>query len=159
MSELVPGDIAPDFDIAVSGGGTVSLRGFSGRPVVLYFYPKDDTPACTSQALAFTQLLPQFEEMGAVVIGVSPDSVRKHDKFARKHHLSIILASDEDTALAVRYGVWKEKTMYGRSYMGVERTTFLIDTAGRIARVWSRVKVKDHAEDVLATLKTLSAEG
>jgi peroxiredoxin Q/BCP len=155
MSELAIGKQAPDFEIQRNGGGTVSLKTLAGKPVVLYFYPKDDTDACTKQAISFTGLLPEFDTAGATVIGVSPDSVKKHDKFATKHNLSIMLGSDEDTALANLYGVWKEKSMYGRTYMGVERTTFLIDRDGKIVRIWPKVKVADHAEDVLAAVKAL----
>jgi peroxiredoxin Q/BCP len=155
MGDLTIGDIAPDFELPRDGGGTVSLKAFSGKPVVLYFYPKDDTEACTKEAISFTGLLPEFEKAGAPVIGVSPDSVKKHDKFAKKHDLSVILAADEDTALANLYGVWKEKSMYGRTYMGVERTTFLIGADGRIARIWPKVKVAGHAEEVLESLKAL----
>jgi len=154
MGDLTIGNIAPDFELPRDGGGTVSLK-TSGKPVVLYFYPKDDTEACTKEAIAFTGLLPEFEKAGASVIGVSPDSVKKHDKFAKKHGLSVILAADEDTALANLYGVWKEKSMYGRTYMGVERTTFLIGADGRIARIWPKVKVAGHAEEVLESLKAL----
>lgn len=155
MGDLTIGDIAPDFELPRDGGGTVSLKTFSGKPVVLYFYPKDDTEACTKEAISFTGLLPEFEKAGAPVIGVSPDSVKKHDKFAKKHGLSVILAADEDTALANLYGIWKEKSMYGRTYMGVERTTFLIGADGRIARIWPKVKVAGHAEEVLESLKAL----
>ncbi|WP_117191198.1 peroxiredoxin [Rhizobium terrae] len=155
MSALTIGDIAPDFEIPRDGGGTVSLSAFSGRPVVLYFYPKDDTEACTKEAVSFTALLPEFQKAGVPVIGVSPDSVKKHDRFARKHALSIILGSDEDTALANLYGVWKEKMMYGRTYMGVERTTFLIGADGKIARIWPKVKVAGHVEEVLENVRAL----
>ncbi|WP_105440571.1 thioredoxin-dependent thiol peroxidase [Neorhizobium sp. T25_13] len=155
MANLTIGDIAPDFELPRDGGGTVSLKAFSGKPVVLYFYPKDDTEACTKEAISFTGLLADFEKAGAPVIGVSPDSVKKHDKFAQKHALSVILAADEDTSLANLYGVWKEKSMYGRTYMGVERTTFLIGADGRVARIWPKVKVKGHAEEVLESLKAL----
>ncbi|CDZ66349.1 Bacterioferritin comigratory protein [Neorhizobium galegae bv. orientalis] len=155
MADLTIGDIAPDFELPRDGGGTVSLKAFSGKSVVLYFYPKDDTEACTKEAISFTALLGDFEKAGAPVIGVSPDGVKKHDKFAKKHALSVILAADEDTSLANLYGVWKEKSMYGRTYMGVERTTFLIGADGRIARIWPKVKVKGHAEEVLESLKAL----
>lgn len=154
MPELAIGDIAPDFELPRDGGGTVSLKAFSGKPVVVYFYPKDDTEACTKEAISFTSLLPEFEKAGAAVIGVSPDSVKRHDKFAKKHALSVILGSDEDAAIANLYGVWKEKSMYGRTYMGVERTTFLIGADGRIAKIWPKVKVAGHAEAVLESLKT-----
>lgn len=155
MSELAIGKNAPDFEIPRDGGGTVSLKSFSGRPIVLYFYPKDDTEACTKEAISFTGLLPEFEKADAIVIGVSPDSVKKHDKFAKKHDLSVILGSDEDTTLANLYGIWKEKSMYGRTYMGVERTTFLIGADGKIANIWSKVKVAGHAEEVLESVKAL----
>ncbi|KAB1086726.1 peroxiredoxin [Neorhizobium galegae] len=155
MADLTIGDIAPEFELPRDGGGSVSLKTFTGNPVVLYFYPKDDTEACTKEAISFAGLLPEFEKVSASVIGVSPDSVKKHDKFAKKHGLSVILAADGDTALANLYGVWKEKSMYGRTYMGVERTTFLIGADGRIARIWSKVKVKGHAEEVLESLKAL----
>lgn len=155
MSELAIGKTAPDFVIPRDGDGTVSLNSLAGKPVVLYFYPKDDTDACTKEAISFTGLLPEFEKAGATVIGVSPDSVKKHDKFATKHSLAIVLGSDEDTALANLYGVWKEKSMYGRTYMGVERTTFLIGADGKIARIWPKVKVAGHAEEVLESVKAL----
>lgn len=154
MPELAVGDIAPGFELPRDGGGTVSLKALSGKPVVVYFYPKDDTEACTKEAISFTSLLPKFEKTGAAIIGISPDSIRKHDKFAKKHALSIILGSDEDTAVANLYGVWKEKSMYGRTYMGVERTTFLIGADGRIAKIWPKVKVAGHAENVLESLRT-----
>jgi peroxiredoxin Q/BCP len=153
---LAIGDIAPSFDIPRDGGGSVKLADFSGKTVVLYFYPKDDTPACTTEAVTFSSLLPEFEAAGAVVIGVSPDTVRKHDKFAQKHSLSIILGSDEDTTLAQAYGVWKEKSMYGKTYMGIERSTFVIDAKGLIAGVWPKVKVAGHVEAVLESVKALS---
>jgi peroxiredoxin Q/BCP len=155
MSDLAIGDIAPQFDIPRDGGGTVSLQSFAGKPVVLYFYPKDDTSGCTTEALAFTALLPEFEKSGAAVIGVSPDTVKKHDRFIEKHALSVILGSDEDTAVANLYGVWKEKSMYGRKYMGIDRTTFLIDGNGRIATIWPKVKVAGHAEEVLTAVQAL----
>ncbi len=152
MAELAIGDKAPEFDIPRDGGGTVSLKDYAGKPVILYFYPKDDTSACTTEALTFSALLPEFEKAGATVIGVSPDTVKKHDKFVAKHALSVILGADEDTGLANAYGVWKEKSMYGRTYMGIERTTFLIGADGRIAKIWPKVKVAGHAEDVLKSV-------
>ncbi|OHV81166.1 peroxiredoxin [Rhizobium sp. LCM 4573] len=155
MSDLALGDVAPDFSLPRDGGGTVSLSDFRGRPVVLYFYPKDDTTACTAESIAFTALLPEFEAAGAAVIGISPDSVARHDKFAKKHSLSVVLGSDEETEVANLYGVWKEKSMYGRTFMGVVRTTFLIAADGRIARIWPKVKVAGHAEEVLAAVKAL----
>jgi len=155
MADLTVGDAAPDFDVPRDGGHRISLSAFSGRPVVLYFYPKDDTSGCTKEAISFTELAPEFEAIGAAVIGISPDSVSRHDKFAKKYSLSLILGSDEDTQVAQRYGVWKEKSMYGRRYMGIERTTFLVDKDGKIARIWPKVKVAGHAEEVLASAKAL----
>ncbi|PPB81732.1 peroxiredoxin Q/BCP [Albidovulum inexpectatum] len=150
---LNPGDPAPDFTLPATGGGSISLSELLPRKVVLYFYPKDDTPGCTTEALDFTRLATEFEQAGAVVVGISKDSVAKHDKFAAKHGLNIILASDEDGDTCERYGVWVEKNMYGRKYMGIERTTFLIGGDGRILRIWPKVKVKGHAEEVLQAVR------
>ena len=152
MTKLNTGDAAPDFTLPRDGGRVVSLRDFRGRAIVLYFYPKDDTSGCTAEAVAFTSLLPQFEDAGAVVIGISPDPVSKHEKFAAKHGLRVVLASDEEHEVSQAYGVWVEKSMYGRRYMGVERSTFLIGKDGRIRAVWPKVKVAGHAEDVLRSL-------
>jgi peroxiredoxin Q/BCP len=149
------GKLAPDFTLPTDGGDKVQLSQFKGRKVVLYFYPKDDTSGCTLEAVTFTALAPEFEAAGAVVIGVSPDSVKSHDKFKAKHELGVILAADEDRKAIEAYGVWGEKSMYGRKYMGVLRTTFLIGPDRRIAKVWENVKVKDHAATVLAAAKTL----
>lgn len=149
------GDKAPAFSTGGDGGGTVKLSDYKGRKVVLYFYPKDDTPGCTKEAIAFSQLLPQFDKAGAAIIGVSPDTPAKHDKFKAKHELTVALASDEDKAICEAYGVWVEKNMYGRKYMGVERSTFLIDEKGKIANVWRKVKVKGHAEAVLEAAQSL----
>lgn len=156
MANLSEGAIAPDFTLPRDGGGTVSLSQFKGQPVVLFFYPKDDTSACTTESIAFTALLSQFSAAGAVVIGMSPDSVKKHDKFAKKYDLSVILASDEDLAVLTSYGVWVEKSMYGRKYMGVERTTLLIGPDGVVRRIWPKVKVAGHAEEVLAAAISLA---
>ncbi|WP_027486354.1 peroxiredoxin [Allorhizobium undicola] len=155
MAELQIGDTAPDFTLPRDGGGTVSLNGHLGKPVVLYFYPKDDTSGCTTEAKDFSSLLPQFNAAGAVVIGLSPDSVKAHDKFTAKHGLSVILASDEEKSALQAYGVWKEKSMYGKTYMGVERTTFLIGKDGKIAAIWPKVKVAGHAEAVLKAVQAL----
>ena len=149
------GDTAPAFSLPRDGGGTVSLSDFAGAPVVLYFYPKDDTPGCTTEALDFTRLSGDFAAAGATVIGLSKDSVAAHDKFCRKHGLGIILASDEDGDTCERYGVWQEKNMYGRRFMGIERATFLVGADGRIARAWPKVKVAGHAEEVLAAVRAL----
>lgn len=155
MAVLVPGAEAPDFTLPRDGGGTISLAGFRGRPVVLFFYPKDDTQGCTLEARDFTALTPAFEAAGVGLLGLSPDPVTKHDRFIAKHDLAVPLASDETHEVLEAYGVWKEKSMYGRRYMGVERTTVLIDAEGRIARIWPKVKVKGHAEAVLEAAKTL----
>lgn len=156
MSELLSeGDKAPAFKLPAGDGETVTLASLKGKKVVLYFYPKDDTSGCTKEAIAFSGLKKKFEAAGAVVIGVSPDSPASHVKFARKHDLKVMLLADEDKAMLEAYGVWAEKSMYGRKYMGVERTTYLIDNKGKIARVWKKVKVDGHAEEVLAAVQTL----
>jgi peroxiredoxin Q/BCP len=151
MSELLDiGDRAPEFELPTDGGGEISLRGLKGKKVVLYFYPKDDTSGCTAEAIAFNGLRDKFAAAGAVLIGVSPDSPISHAKFKKKHGLAFPLAADESKSMLGTYGVWLEKSMYGRKYMGVERTTFLIGPDGRIARVWRKVKVPGHAAEVLA---------
>jgi peroxiredoxin Q/BCP len=155
MTEVNVGMQAPDFDLPRDGGGRVSLSQFGDRAVVLFFYPKDDTSGCTTESIAFTALAAEFEAAGAVIIGMSPDSVKSHDKFTKKHQLGVILASDEEKTVLQAYGVWKEKSMYGKKYMGVERTTVLIDAAGKIARLWEKVKVAGHAEEVLQAVKSL----
>jgi thioredoxin-dependent peroxiredoxin len=154
-TELDPGDPAPDFALPTDGGGVARLADFKGKAVVLYFYPKDDTSGCTAEAIAFSQLEPRFEAAGATVVGVSPDSAASHDKFKKKHGLAVALAADPERAAIEAYGVWKEKSMYGRKYFGVERSTFLIDRDGRVAKVWRKVKVPGHAEEVLAAAKAL----
>ena len=153
---LADGDAAPDFDLPGSGGGRISLSGLRGHTVVLYFYPKDDTSGCTLEAQGFNALLPEFETAGARVIGMSPDPVKSHDKFCGKYGLTFPLASDEDKATLTAYGVWTEKSMYGRKYMGVERTTVLVDREGRIARIWPKVKVPGHAEEVLEAARAIA---
>ena len=155
MAELAPGIEAPDFVLPRDGGGTVQLSSLRGKPVVLFFYPKDDTEACTAESIAFTGLKPDFEAAGAVVFGLSPDPVKKHDKFVKKHSLDVPLLSDETHEVLEAYGLWKEKSMYGRTYMGVERTTLLLDAQGRIVRIWPKVKVPGHAEEVLEAVKSL----
>ncbi len=149
------GDKAPAFKAPIGGGGNIALKDMKGKKVVLYFYPKDDTPGCTTEAKDFTDLKRKFSANGIAVIGVSKDSVAKHDKFADKHGLRITLASDEDGAICDAYGVWVEKKNYGRTYMGIERSTFLIDGKGKVARVWRKVRVKGHAEAVLAAAKEI----
>jgi len=152
---LKTGDEAPNFTLPATGGTTLSLKGLRGRKVVLYFYPKDDTSGCTLEAQDFNRLRPEFEAADATVIGVSPDSLKSHDKFRAKYGLDLTLASDEAKAMLQAYGVWAEKSMYGRKYMGVERTTVLVDRDGRIAEVWSKVKVPRHAEEVLKAAQAL----
>ncbi|MCJ2037204.1 peroxiredoxin [Methylobacterium sp. J-068] len=153
---LDTGDQAPDFTLAGAGGESISLAGLKGRKAVLYFYPKDDTSGCTLEAQGFNALAQDFSAADAIVIGVSPDSVKSHDKFRAKYGLTFPLASDEGKAMLEAYGVWAEKSMYGRKYMGVERTTMLIDREGRIARIWPKVKVPGHAEEVLAAARALA---
>lgn len=152
---VTAGDNAPDFTLPRDGGGTVTLSALRPGKVVLYFYPKDDTPGCTLEAQDFNARLADFTAAGVTVIGLSKDSVKTHDKFCKKHGLSIILASDEGGSVCEDYGVWVEKNMYGRTYMGIERTTLLIDGAGKIAQVWNKVSVKGHADAVLTAAKAL----
>jgi peroxiredoxin Q/BCP len=149
------GDMAPDFTLPRDGGGSVSLSALRPGKVVVYFYPKDDTSACTIEAIDFTARRDDFAAAGTTVIGISKDSVKSHDKFCAKHNLGIILASDEGGTACEDFGVWVAKSMYGKSYMGIERTTFLIDGAGRIARVWPKVKVAGHVDEVLAAARAL----
>jgi len=153
--DLKPGDNAPAFDLATDGDGRVSLAGLKGAPFVLYFYPKDNTSGCTVEAQDFTKLAKKFQDLGIAVIGVSKDSVASHDRFKAKHKLKLSLASDPETALAQAYGVWIEKSLYGRKYMGMDRATFLIDKIAKIRAIWRKVKVAGHAEAVLAAAKLL----
>jgi thioredoxin-dependent peroxiredoxin len=152
---LETGQIAPDFSLPRDGGGTVSLASLKGKAVVLYFYPKDDTSGCTLEAKDFNTMKAEFGKAGAEIVGVSPDSVASHDKFKAKYGLDFALAADESKDMLGAYGVWVEKSMYGRKYMGVERTTILIDRDGRIARIWPKVKVPGHAEEVLSAVQAL----
>jgi len=149
------GDKAPDFALPASGGRTVSLKAMKGKPFVLYFYPKADTPGCTKEACGFQELLPPFGRIGIDVIGVSPDKLPPIEKFAGKYGLTFPLASDETHKVAEAYGTWVEKSMYGRKYMGMERTTFLIDKSGKIARAWRKVSVTGHVVEVLEAAKAL----
>ena len=155
MSELAEGTPAPDFTLAGDNASEIKLSAYRGQPVVLYFYPKDNTSGCTKEAVAFNELIEEFKKAGATVVGVSPDPVASHDKFKRKFELAFPLAADEQTEVANAYGVWVEKSMYGKKYMGVERSTFLIDKDGNIAKVWRKVKVPGHAETVLEAVKAL----
>ena len=154
-ADLKAGDAAPNFDIPTDGGGRASLAGLKGKKLVLYFYPKDDTSGCTSEAKAFTEGADAFAKAGAAVIGVSKDSVLSHEKFKAKYDLGFALGADVDGKTVEAYGVWVEKSMYGRKYMGIERATFLIDPQGKIARVWRKVKVPGHASEVLAAAQAL----
>jgi peroxiredoxin Q/BCP len=149
------GDAAPAFELPATGGAPISLAGLKGRKAVIYFYPKDDTSGCTLEAQDFQALKGEFAQAGTEVIGVSADSVASHDKFAQKYGLDFTLASDESLTMLEAYGVWVEKSMYGRKYMGVERTTVLVDRDGRIARIWPKVKVPGHAAEVLAAAQAL----
>ncbi|WP_284758115.1 thioredoxin-dependent thiol peroxidase [Agrobacterium sp. fls2-241-TYG-188a] len=155
MTDLAIGDKAPDFTLPRNGGGEINLASLQGKAVVLYFYPKDDTSGCTVQALDFSAMGADFEAANSVVIGISPDSVKSHDKFAAKHALTVMLASDEEKTVLETYGVWKEKSMYGKKYMGVERTTYLIAPDGKIAKVWNKVKPAGHAQIVLEAIRAL----
>lgn len=152
---LTTGTKAPAFSLPGNDNTAISLSDFAGKNVVLYFYPKDDTPGCTTEAKDFTELHQKFADANTVVIGMSKDTVAKHDKFIAKHALSVLLASDEEGSALKAYGVWVEKNMYGRKYMGIQRATFLIDTAGTIQEVWPKVKVKGHAQAVLERAQSL----
>jgi peroxiredoxin Q/BCP len=152
---LVAGAKAPAFTLPRDGGGTVSLKDFKGSKLVLYFYPKADTPGCTKEAIAFSRLRAQFAKASAAILGVSADPVQAQDKFKSKHKLSIALGSDETKNMLAAYGAWGEKSMYGRKFMGVIRKTVLIDADGRIARIWPKVRVPGHAEEVLAAARDL----
>jgi peroxiredoxin Q/BCP len=154
---LKVGDKAPAFSLKTDGGGKVSLSGLKGQNVVLYFYPKDDTSGCTAEACSFRDNLPKFGKMDAVVIGVSRDSAESHDKFKTKHKLNFALGADDTGKVTEDYGVWVEKSLYGRKYMGIERATFLIDGKGKITAIWRKVKVAGHVEEVLKAVKALDA--
>jgi peroxiredoxin Q/BCP len=148
---------APDFELPDADGKALRLSSLKGRPVVVYFYPKDDTSGCTAEAKEFTCLIDDFKRAGAQVIGISPDSPQSHRQFQEKYGLGVRLLADEGRDAAQAYGVWVEKSMYGRSYMGIERSTFLVDRAGKIARSWRKVKVPGHAEEVLAAVRSLKS--
>jgi len=154
---VTEGQIAPDFTLPATDGSTMRLLDLRGKKVVLYFYPKDDTPGCTKEACAFRDNLGVLQSMGVVVLGVSPDSVASHQKFAQKYGLPFPLLADEGAQVATTYGVWKEKKQYGRTYMGIERTTFLIDENGIVQRVFPKVKVDGHVEEVIEAIRSLEA--
>ena len=157
QKELNIGDTAPAFTLPRDGGEQVSLNDYAGQAVVLYFYPRDDTPGCTKEAIGFTEMAAEFAAANTVVIGASKDSVKKHDKFREKHSLGVVLVSDEESDLCETYGVWVEKNMYGKTYMGIERATFLIGPDGKIAQIWRKVKVPGHVEAVLQAARALDA--
>ena len=152
---VTEGDAAPAFEMPASGGRTVRLEDYAGKPLLLYFYPKADTPGCTTEACAFQEALPQLGHLGLDVIGVSKDPMKPIEKFAAKYNLTFPLASDQDGDVTERYGCWAEKSMYGKKYMGIERSTFLIDKTGKIAKVWRKVSVTGHAADVLKAAQAL----
>jgi len=154
--DLGVGDKAPDFDLADDSGERLRLANYRGRKLVLYFYPQDDTETCTAEAISFNGLKARFKAAGADVLGVSPDSVASHGKFKKKHALSLALGADEERTAVLAYGVWREKSMFGRKFMGVERSTFLIDSKGAIARIWRKVRTPGHAEQVLEAAKALT---
>jgi peroxiredoxin Q/BCP len=153
--ELREGVKAPDFTLPTDGAGEITLSALQGHPVVLYFYPKDDTTCCSKEACDFRDNLSALKKLKAHIIGVSKDSVKKHDKFKEKYQLNFPLASDEEGQVCAQYGVWVEKSMYGRKYMGIERATFLIDAEGRIVKIWRKVSVTEHVNEVLAALQEL----
>lgn len=158
MAELKIKDSAPAFLLPSSAGSKVNLSDFKGRNVVLYFYPKDDTPGCTIEAQDFTKKIAEFQKLNCVIFGISKDSVDSHCDFAKKYHLDFELLSDEDGKACEKYGVIKEKSMFGKKYMGIDRSTFLIDKLGRIVEIWRSVKVNGHVEEVLASLKKTSTQ-
>ena len=149
------GDKAPEFSASTDGGGTVSLKDLKDKKIVLYFYPKDMTPGCTAESCGFRDALPDFSKVNAEIIGVSKDSVKRHDKFKEKYELPFMLAADEDGKMCEAYGVWQEKKNYGKTYMGIVRSTFLIDEKGKIAAVWRNLRVKGHVEKVLEEAQKL----
>jgi peroxiredoxin Q/BCP len=155
MTQPTVGDKAPDISLPRDGGEMVNLSDFAGKKVVLYFYPKDDTPGCTKEAIGFTESVAEFAALDTIILGVSKDSIKKHDKFVAKHELKIALLSDEDGDVCERYGTWVEKSMYGKTYMGIERATYLIGTDGKIAQVWRKVRVPGHVDAVLDAVRGL----
>jgi peroxiredoxin Q/BCP len=152
---VAEGDTAPDFEMPATGGRTVSSKALKGQPYLLYFYPKADTPGCTKEACAFQEALPQLGHIGITVIGVSPDKMKPIEKFAEKYGLTFPLASDLDTTVAAAYGSWVEKSMYGRKYMGMDRSSFLVDAHGKVAKIWRKVSVPGHAAAVMEAAKAL----
>lgn len=155
--ELAAGDNAPEIDLPTDGGGRFRLSEQRGCPIVVYFYPKDDTSGCTKEAIGFSESKAAFDEMQTRIVGISPDDVKSHDRFKAKYGLDLVLASDEAKSVAEAYGVWVEKSMYGRKYMGVDRSTFLVDRDGVLAKVWRNVKVPGHIDDVLDAVRLVAA--
>lgn len=155
MAPVAPGEPAPDFDLETDGGGRVRLADFAGRKVVVYFYPSDGSETCTAEALAFSKAAAAFADAETAVVGISPDGVKSHDRFKQKHDLDITLASDPDKRAIAAYGLWVEKSMWGRTFMGVERATFLVAPDGRIAREWRKVRLRGHVDQVLAAARDL----
>ncbi len=154
-TEISEGSKAPAFDLPTDAGGRIKLADLRGKKVVLYFYPKDDTSSCTREAVEFSALEKSFKRAGAVIVGVSKDSVARHDKFKEKHGLTVTLAADESGKTVAAYGVWVEKSLYGRKYMGIDRSTFVIDQKGVVRGIWRKVKVPGHVEEVLAAVKAI----
>ncbi len=152
---LNEGDLAPLFTLPIDDGSQLDLSQLQGAPVIVYFYPRDDTSGCTTEAKDFTEMLPDFQKLNTKIIGISPDSIKKHTNFKNKHDLTVTLAADEDQEVAMAYGVWAEKKMYGRTYMGIVRSTFLIDETGHIVKIWHKVKVKGHVLAVLEATREL----
>ena len=159
MVQISKGDQAPDFNLPTDDGGQFTLSANNNKLIVLFFYPKDDTSGCTKEAIEFTEKLSEFEKLGALVVGLSPDPVKKHDKFKAKHDLKMMLVSDEEKEALQAYGIWVEKSMYGRKYMGVVRTTLLIDKSGTVVEAWHKVKVPGHVDAVLEAIKTFKLCG
>lgn len=155
MAKLKTGDLAPPFKALASNGKEISLSGLKGQAIVLYFYPKDDTPGCTKEACAFRDAKSKYKKSKALVLGVSPDGLKSHEKFVTKYELPFLLLSDEDKTICKNYGVWVKKSMYGKEYMGVARQTFIIDSTGHISKIYDKVKPESHAEEILSDLKDL----
>ena len=155
MSDLQIGDKAPDFNVEGDGGSQISLSDYAGKNVVLYFYPKDDTPGCTKEAIGFSEVKGKFDALDCAIIGVSKDTAAKHDKFIAKHDLKVSLAADVEGEICEKYGVWVEKKMYGKTYMGIERATFLIGKDQTVKQIWRKVRVKGHVEAVLEAVENL----
>lgn len=156
MSDLKTGDLAPHFRLPTDGGGMVDLGELRGSSIVVYFYPKDDTPGCTTEAIEFSAAANAFAAAGTSIIGISKDSVKRHDKFKAKHELTVTLAADEDGQVVEAYGSWVLKKLYGREYMGIDRSTFLIGPDGRLVQIWHKVKLKGHVDEVLAAARALA---